>query len=62
MSTVIRWNPLREMAAMQTAMNRLFDETWRTAWPAAPGRIYRAPWSLVANADPRGSDITVSLT
>ena len=35
MSTVIRWNPLREMAAMQTAMNRLFDDTWRTAWPAA---------------------------
>jgi HSP20 family protein len=29
MSTIIRWNPLREMAAMQQAMDRLFDETWR---------------------------------
>lgn len=29
MSTIIRWNPLREMAAMQNAMDRLFDETWR---------------------------------
>lgn len=29
MSTIIRWNPIREMAAMQSAMDRLFDETWR---------------------------------
>ena len=34
--------------------------TKRTPWPAAPGRVYRAPWSLVANADPEGGDITVS--
>ncbi|MFW5748630.1 MAG: Hsp20/alpha crystallin family protein [Chloroflexota bacterium] len=31
MSTIIRWNPVREMAAMQSAMDRLFDETWRSA-------------------------------
>jgi len=35
--------------------------TARTLWPAAPGRIYRAPWSLVAAADPDGGDVTVSL-
>jgi HSP20 family protein len=29
MSTVIRWNPIREMAAVQSAMDRFFDETWR---------------------------------
>jgi HSP20 family protein len=34
MSTIIRWNPLREMAEMQNTMNRLFDDTWRTIWPA----------------------------
>ena len=34
--------------------------TKRTPWPAAPGRVYRAPWSLVAGADPRGGDVTVS--
>ncbi len=34
--------------------------TRRTPWPAAPGRVYRAPWSLVANADPAGGDVTVS--
>lgn len=32
----------------------------RTPWPAAPGRVYRAPWSLVADADPHGGDVTVS--
>jgi thioredoxin reductase len=35
--------------------------TKRTLWPAAPGRVYRAPWSLVAGADPAGGDVTVSL-
>lgn len=34
--------------------------TRRTPWPAAPGRVYRAPWSLVAGADPAGGDVTVS--
>jgi thioredoxin reductase len=34
--------------------------TRRTLWPAAPGRVYRAPWSLVAGADPAGGDVTVS--
>ncbi len=34
--------------------------TKRTPWPAAPGRVYRAPWSLVADADPSGGDVTVS--
>ncbi|MGE0218284.1 NAD(P)/FAD-dependent oxidoreductase [Mycolicibacterium sp.] len=35
--------------------------TKRTSWPAAPGRIYRAPWSLVAGADPTAGDVTVAL-
>ncbi len=30
MSTIIRWNPIREMAAMQSAMDRIFDNTWRS--------------------------------
>lgn len=33
----------------------------RTPWPAAPGRIYRAPWALVAAADPSGGDVVVQL-
>ena len=27
--TIMRWNPLREMAAMQSAMDRIFNDTWR---------------------------------
>ena len=27
--SIIRWNPIRDMAAMQTAMDRLFNETMR---------------------------------
>jgi HSP20 family protein len=29
MTTITRWNPMREMAAMQSALDRVFDETWR---------------------------------
>lgn len=32
----------------------------RTPWPAAPGRIYRAPWSLVSEADPAGGSVTIA--
>lgn len=33
----------------------------RTLWPAAPGRVYRAPWSLVSGADPADGDVVVEL-
>ena len=33
----------------------------RVLWPAAPGRVFRAPWSLVTGADPAGGDITIAL-
>lgn len=26
---ITRWNPFRELAAMQSAMDRIFDDTWR---------------------------------
>lgn len=29
MATIVRWNPFREMAAMQSAMDRLFEDSWR---------------------------------
>ncbi len=29
MSTIIRWNPFREIAAMQSMMDRFFDDAWR---------------------------------
>ena len=33
----------------------------RTPWPAAPGRIYRAPWAIVAGANPAAGDVTIRL-
>jgi len=36
MNAVIRWNPIREMAAMQSAMDRLFEEAWRGVQPNRP--------------------------
>jgi hypothetical protein len=30
-------------------------------WPVAPGRVFRAPWSLLADADPSGDDISIGL-
>lgn len=31
MSTIVRWNPFREMAAMQSALDRMFEDSWRGA-------------------------------
>lgn len=44
-----------------TQDGRLIGEK-RTLWPAAPGRVYRAPWSLVAGADPAGGDVLIGLS
>ena len=30
-------------------------------WPAAPGRVFRLPWSLLAGCDPAAGDIVVGL-
>ena len=32
-NTVIRWNPFRELASMQSLLDRAFDDTWRN-WPS----------------------------
>ncbi|GAB3059258.1 FAD-dependent oxidoreductase [Intrasporangium mesophilum] len=34
----------------------------RLPWPAAPGRVFRVPWSLLSPADPEGGEIRVGLT
>jgi HSP20 family protein len=33
MNSIIRWNPFREMVAMQNVMDRAFDDFWRADWP-----------------------------
>jgi thioredoxin reductase len=33
----------------------------RVAWPAAPGRVFRLPWSMVRDALPGAGDVTIDL-
>jgi HSP20 family protein len=33
MANITRWNPFREMATMQSALDKFFDESW-AQWPA----------------------------
>lgn len=37
MANIVRWNPIREMAVLQNAMDRLFDETWGGMRPTTAG-------------------------
>src|SRR5690606_6487293 len=39
MSTLIRWDPIREMAGMQSAIDRLFENTWREMQPGWNGNL-----------------------
>lgn len=70
MSNVIRWNPFRELAAMQSAMDRMFDDAWRTGSGTVTGS-YNLPidvhetedaYTLMANIPGLNPDqITVNL-
>src|SRR5690349_1867895 len=36
-STIVRWNPFREMATMQSAMDRMFEDAWKGNFPPFAG-------------------------
>lgn len=38
MTTIIRWNPIREMASIQSAMDRLIENTWANAQTISNGK------------------------
>jgi thioredoxin reductase len=58
---VLFWvDEYRRLPKLQAVQDGRILATKRTPWPAAPGRVYRAPWSLVSGADPAGGDVTVS--
>ncbi len=69
MTTVIRWNPIREMATMQGALDRLFDETWRNTRGATengtlPLDVHETDNAYVVSATLPGvsaDDVTISL-
>ena len=53
MSTFIRWIPIREMAAMQSAMDSRFEDEWRYAPPVFNG------YSLALEVYETDADYTV---
>ena len=46
MSTIIRWNPIREMTAMQSAMEDMFEDKWRYVHP-----MFNRPIAPVVNGN-----------
>ena len=40
MSTLIHWNPIREMAAIQSAMDGMFEDSWRNVHPVFNGKSF----------------------
>ncbi len=36
-STIVRWNPFKEMATMQSAMDRMFEDAWKGNFPSFAG-------------------------
>ncbi|MDX1993553.1 MAG: Hsp20/alpha crystallin family protein [bacterium] len=50
MSTIVRWNPIREMAAMQNMIDRMFDDTWRNVRPTLAGNALALDVHETANA------------
>ncbi len=38
-NNIVRWNPFREMANMQNAMDRLFEDAWRGNWSGFNGGL-----------------------
>ncbi len=55
-NNITRWNPLREMAAMQSAMDRLFEETWQPLFDNRSTGIN----SLALDVDETDSTYTVT--
>lgn len=56
---IVRWNPLRELAAMQTAMDRLFDESWRP-W-MEEGRLPATSLALNVHEDEKAYTVSTEL-
>ncbi|MCC6613836.1 MAG: Hsp20/alpha crystallin family protein [Anaerolineae bacterium] len=47
MTTMIRWNPVRDMMAMQNAVDRMFDDNWRAVRPS--NGTYSLPLDVYEN-------------
>jgi HSP20 family protein len=59
MNKLVRWNPVREMAAMQSALDRLFDETWRPLFDDE--RLRGFALAIDVHEDDKGYTVTTDL-
>jgi HSP20 family protein len=58
-NNITRWNPLREMAAMQNALDRIFDDTWR-GWQPVFGEGRNALNNLSLDVQENDGEYTVT--
>ncbi len=58
MANIVRWNPIREMAAMQNALDRMFDESWGR-WSGVDGDAI-GEGSLALDVDENDNHYTVT--
>ena len=42
-NNIVRWNPFREMANMQSAMDRIFEDAWHGNWPSTSWAGFDSP-------------------
>lgn len=49
MATLVRWNPVREVAAMQNMMDRMIDQDWRRAAPVYSRNGHTLPMDAYEN-------------
>jgi HSP20 family protein len=59
MANITRWNPLREMAAMQNALDRIFDDSWR-GWQPVFGEGGNALNNLALDVQENDNEYIVS--
>ena len=60
MANTTRWNPFREMASMQQALDRMFDDTWR-GWSAMDEGVMSGNLALDVNEDDKSYTVTTAL-
>jgi HSP20 family protein len=60
MANITRWNPMREMAAMQNALDRMFDDTWRS-WSGVDESVMGGNLALDIQEDDNSYTVTTAL-
>ena len=60
MANITRWNPYREMASMQQALDRMFDDTWR-GWSGMDEGMMNGNLALDVNEDDNSYTVMTAL-